>query len=254
MADGWLDARFGAWVVRTPIANVAGGEIIGPYRFWKVAGPAHLSVRDLGLTFGTNTARGICIRFVEPVSGIDPLGAVRHPSLTVTVQDPESLLSALVESAPAGEPAGPPAPVLPIRQRLTQGAVAGVVATAAMSAAMVASRRLGLVKKTAPRVITESSVMAQSAFEPLTKTATAAAHIGFGAASGAVFGVVNRRLPGPRLLRGIIFAALIMVLSYQGWVPMATALPPLDDQTAGRRASLLISHVVYGVVLGRLTQ
>jgi hypothetical protein len=35
------------------------------------------------------------ISFVRPVRGLDPLGVLRHPELTVTVRDPERLLSRL---------------------------------------------------------------------------------------------------------------------------------------------------------------
>jgi hypothetical protein len=50
---------------------------------------------DRGITFGTNPRRGVCIEFHEPVPAFDPLGLVRHPNLTVTVADPEALLSVL---------------------------------------------------------------------------------------------------------------------------------------------------------------
>jgi hypothetical protein len=66
----------------------------------KVFGPPHLSIADRGLTFATNARRGVCIRFHHPVAGIEPLGVVRHPGLTVTVDDPEGLVDAL--SQPAG--------------------------------------------------------------------------------------------------------------------------------------------------------
>jgi hypothetical protein len=99
--DGDLVARFGPWQVATPAENLGGATITGPYRTAKVAGPAHLSLADRGLTFGTSTDRGVCIRFRRPVRGIDPLGIVRHPALTVTVEDCEGLVRA-VEQAERG--------------------------------------------------------------------------------------------------------------------------------------------------------
>lgn len=91
LGAGWLLVRFGPWVVETPLANVTGAELTGPYRLVKTAGPAHLSLADQGLTFATNPDRGVCIRFGEPVAGIDVLGVLRHPALTVTVADVEGL-------------------------------------------------------------------------------------------------------------------------------------------------------------------
>lgn len=73
----------------TPLDNVVGAEVTGPYRLVKVAGPPHLSLRDRGITFATNRARGTCIRFREPV------GLLRHPAATVTVAAPDALAEAL---------------------------------------------------------------------------------------------------------------------------------------------------------------
>lgn len=92
---GELQARFGPWRVRTPLSNVAGTEVSGPYSFVKTAGPAHLSFTDRGVTFATNGRRGLCIRFHEPVRAVDPTGRLRHPGLTVTVDDVEGLAAAL---------------------------------------------------------------------------------------------------------------------------------------------------------------
>jgi hypothetical protein len=107
-----FEARFGFYRVRTPLANVAGVEITGPYAFWKTAGPARYAITDRGLTFASNGERGLRIDFIEPVRGLDPFGKLRHPELTVTVADVEGLAAALSArerggSAPAA-PADPP--------------------------------------------------------------------------------------------------------------------------------------------------
>ncbi|MFY9809613.1 MAG: hypothetical protein WAK86_20475 [Pseudonocardiaceae bacterium] len=91
VADGELAVRFGPWRVRTPLANVASTTITGPFGFLKTAGPAHLSFADRGLTMATNSIRGVCITFREPVPGIEPTGLLRHPALTVTVADCQGL-------------------------------------------------------------------------------------------------------------------------------------------------------------------
>lgn len=99
LQDGRLVARFGLWRVSTDVANMEGTEVTGPYGTLKTIGPAHLSVADRGLTFATNPRRGLCIRFREPVPGIEPTGRLRHPGLTVTVADPEGLAAALAAAA-----------------------------------------------------------------------------------------------------------------------------------------------------------
>lgn len=92
--DTGLRARFGPWCVETSIANVAGGQISGPYRWYRAIG-ARFSFADGGLTFGTSTRQGACISFHEPVAGLDPFGALRHPGLTLTVDEPRELLGEL---------------------------------------------------------------------------------------------------------------------------------------------------------------
>ena len=93
--DEALTARFGPWVVRTSRANVVSATRTGPYSVAKTIGPARLSVADRGLTFATNREAGLCLRFAEPVTGIDPIGIIRHPGLTVTVRSPDALADAI---------------------------------------------------------------------------------------------------------------------------------------------------------------
>jgi hypothetical protein len=92
---GRLEARFGPWCLVTDLANVAGTEESGPYAWLKTIGPAHLSMADRGLTFASNPDHGLCIRFHEPVAGIEPTGRLRHPALTVTVSDVAGLARAI---------------------------------------------------------------------------------------------------------------------------------------------------------------
>lgn len=96
--DDELRVRFGLWSLCTPIANVAETEVTGPYGLLKTLGPPHLSLADKGITFATNPDRGLCIRLHDPVPGIDPLGRLRHPGLTVTVADIDALAAALAVS------------------------------------------------------------------------------------------------------------------------------------------------------------
>ena len=97
IGDRALEARFGPWQVRTGIANILGAEVTGPYAFLKTVGPARLAVTDRGLTFASNGDRGVLITFRTPIPGLEPLGLLRHPELTVTVTDVEGL-AALVRA------------------------------------------------------------------------------------------------------------------------------------------------------------
>lgn len=94
-AAGTFEARYGPWTVATPLTNLDGAERTGPYGLLRTAGPAHLSFSDRGLTFASNGDAGACVRFREPVPGIDPAGRIRHPALTVTVADVDALCDAI---------------------------------------------------------------------------------------------------------------------------------------------------------------
>jgi hypothetical protein len=104
-ATAWVEvgedsfvARFGPWRVSTARSNIADVAITGPYRFYRTAGPSRLAITDRGLTFATNGERGVLILFHERIRGLDPLGLIRHPELTVTVADVEGLASVLRQS------------------------------------------------------------------------------------------------------------------------------------------------------------
>lgn len=97
--DTDLHIHFGLWSLRTPLANVAEVTPTGPYRWWKVAGPPHLSLADRGITFATTAAGGLCIRFHEAVPAVLPTSVLRHPAATVTVASPTALAEAISPSA-----------------------------------------------------------------------------------------------------------------------------------------------------------
>ncbi|MEU4675236.1 hypothetical protein AB0F91_46690 [Amycolatopsis sp. NPDC023774] len=98
--DG-LRVRLGPWVVTTSLSNLAGAETTGPFNALRGLG-ARLSLADHGLTLGTTSQRGVCIRFHRPIPGIDPWGLVRHPSLTATVAEPELIAAAINRIAGRG--------------------------------------------------------------------------------------------------------------------------------------------------------
>jgi hypothetical protein len=94
IADEQLTIRYGPWHLETPLSNVLGADVSGPYQWVKVVGP-HLSLTDGGVTFGTNGTAGVCVRFRSPVPGLLPVDWLRHPGVTVTVAQPEALAARL---------------------------------------------------------------------------------------------------------------------------------------------------------------
>lgn len=90
-----LVARFGLWRADVLLDNISHVELTGPYLFVKTAGPARLTFSDHGLTFATNSERGVCLHLREPIPGIEPTGRLRHPNLTLTVADLDGLMAAV---------------------------------------------------------------------------------------------------------------------------------------------------------------
>ena len=90
--DDRFVASFGRLSVSTPLDNVRGAHVTGPYRWWTAVG-ARLSLADDGLTFATSSRRGVCVHFDTKVRRV--LGWRDHSALTVTVADPEALVAAL---------------------------------------------------------------------------------------------------------------------------------------------------------------
>ncbi len=95
-AAAWVDvdtdrifARFGPWSCATEPDNVVDVCLSGPYLAVRAIG-ARLSAADKGLTFGTTTRGGVCLLLRDPVTGLDPLGLIRHPGVTLTVADREA--------------------------------------------------------------------------------------------------------------------------------------------------------------------
>ena len=95
VSENELKARFGPWSLRTSLSNISGTEESSGFAYLRTAGPAHLSLKDRGVTFASNGDRGICVKFHEPVRTLDPTGRLRHPGATFTVTDPTALQHAL---------------------------------------------------------------------------------------------------------------------------------------------------------------
>jgi hypothetical protein len=95
--DRRLRATFGALSLETTLDNVTGAHITRGYHWWTAAG-ARRSLRDDGLTFGTNADAGVCIHFREKVPSF--LRRRGHSALTVTVADLDGLVATLGPSDP----------------------------------------------------------------------------------------------------------------------------------------------------------
>ena len=103
IGDGSLRVRFGPWRLQTTVSNIRCAEETGPYQAFRAIGP-HISMADQGLSFGSTTRGGVCLLFHEVVPGRETLGLIKHPGLTVTVEDPVGLIDAIADAQRSADP------------------------------------------------------------------------------------------------------------------------------------------------------
>jgi uncharacterized membrane protein YagU involved in acid resistance len=83
---------------------------------------------------------------------------------------------------------------------------------------------------------------------------TAIGHFSYGALAGTVYGAIAHRLRLPPLLKGMLYAMAVWSFSYLGWLPAAKVLRPATEHPPRRTALMIISHLVWGAVVGLITR
>jgi uncharacterized membrane protein YagU involved in acid resistance len=143
---------------------------------------------------------------------------------------------------------------------LLAGAAAGFVATAPMTAAMeVMHRRLPWWERYSlppSQIITR--IKAQFGLRRHRNRSehlmvTLLAHFGYGAAAGAVYAPIADTVPLPGALKGVTFGLIVWGVSYLGLLPALGILRPATRHPRRRSALMIAAHVVWGAVLGVLT-
>ncbi len=137
---------------------------------------------------------------------------------------------------------------------LVDGTIGGCLGTSAMSIVMVAGQKAGALGGQPPGHIAAAGLDALGV-QRTKKEQNALAlalHLVFGSTAGALFGLASRRLRAPLdpSLQGIIFASIVWMISYKGWIPALGILPPPERDRPGRPLVMMLAHVLYGVILG----
>ena len=139
-----------------------------------------------------------------------------------------------------------------------RGAAAGMAATIPMTLVMQALRAWlprEQQRPMPPREIVENAVEKAGADahvgEDDRTVITAAAHLAFGAAAGAVYGglVGSRRAS---VLSGIGYGLAVWAGAYGVGMPSLGLHPAAENDTTDRNEVLIGSHIVWGAVLGAL--
>ena len=128
-----------------------------------------------------------------------------------------------------------------------------------MTVAMAAMHRAlppGEQEPLPPRQITENVAAAAGVDlgpdEETHKTATLAAHFGYGATVGAMYGPLAGMTGLPRVAEGVLYGLAVWGGSYLGALPGAGLYKPANEETPGRNALMIAAHVVWGASLGAL--
>lgn len=141
--------------------------------------------------------------------------------------------------------------------RMLIGAAAGAAATLPMTMVMetLHERLPGEpARPLPPREITEN-VAARAGIqhqlgEGDMQKLTLAGHFGYGAACGALFGLLAPREPAAAVGAGVLFGLTVWSASYLGLLPAAGIRHDARHDPPARSALMIAAHVVYGAATG----
>ena len=156
---------------------------------------------------------------------------------------------------------------------LPTGLLSGLAATVPMTAVMEilhrqlpARQRYPLPPRQISQRLTRRVGVEQDLDEGEHFALALASHFGYGAATGAIYGILEDRLrphveraaPGAPAVavdaaQGVAYGLLVWAGSYLGWLPAAGILKPATRHPAPRNALMIAAHVVFGATLGILT-
>ncbi len=145
------------------------------------------------------------------------------------------------------------------------GAAAGLVATLPMTASMEAMFRFlprhqqyALPPGEITAKLTDELGVSDKLDQPEHVTLTLFNHFAYGAAAGAVYGLVaaalQTKLRSAPALKGVGWGFVVWSVSYLGLLPALGVLRPATKHPGRRNMLMIAAHLVWGSVLGLLTE
>ncbi len=136
-------------------------------------------------------------------------------------------------------------------QSLLKGAVAGLIGGLIATAAKTAAERIY-----PPRTHDEpepASILAEKFGAPRLhttekKAAEEGIHWGFGALTGAAYGVMAELYPQVTAKGGTTFGLALMTITHEGALPALGLSAPPAEQEGREHRSEMATHIVYGIV------
>lgn len=141
---------------------------------------------------------------------------------------------------------------------MVRGGLAGLAATVPMTAVIAAGRVGGWLYTPPPAEITgevaERMGEEPEPEDPVFQASWLAAHLGYGAACGALYGLLRPLLPRSNSAAGLIFGGAVWGVSYLGLLPALDLFPSATKDSPRRQAVMIAAHGVYGVSLAEVEQ
>jgi putative membrane protein len=80
--------------------------------------------------------------------------------------------------------------------------------------------------------------------------ATLLSHFAYGAAMGALYSPLDRKLPLPAVLKGVIFGVVVWAGSYLGLLPLMGISESAHREPVRRNLMMVAAHLVWGSAMG----
>ncbi len=145
------------------------------------------------------------------------------------------------------------------------GALAGLVATLPMTASMEAMFRFlphheqyALPPSEITTKFTDELGVSEQLDQPEHSALTLFNHFAYGAAAGALYGPIapafKPNLGAAPALKGIAWGIVVWTVSYLGLLPALGVLRTATQHPGRRNMLMIVAHLVWGSVLGLLTE
>ena len=138
-----------------------------------------------------------------------------------------------------------------------KGALAGFIATAPMTVFMLTTQRFlpkGQQYELPPELITKELAHRAHVRWHMSKTqilaATLVSHFAYGAAMGALYSPLDKRLSLPNVVKGVIFGVVVWAGSYLGLLPLMGISESAHSEPVRRNLMMVAAHLVWGSAMG----
>ncbi len=147
------------------------------------------------------------------------------------------------------------------RRTWLQGSLAGFIATGPMTLFMLLTQRF-LPKRhryaLPPEIITEDLARRTHVRWHMNKTqilvATLVSHFAYGAAMSALYGPLEKKVPLPAPVKGIIFGLVVWAASYLALLPLLGMSESGQREPIRRNLMMIAAHIVWGSTMGVLAR